>query len=174
MAFMFVSCIHLRKVTVSSLLHTDLMFSSATMFSVFREWKLQWTLKSHTSCTSWFICWGWFHCTAPNFRLQPSIETFFAIFRYFCFNFLCSHSGFFKCKLKMHIKTGGWKPTKGLAVMQVGTHSCLFLFNAKILSSPSCLLVVSVLGMSFWQHPPPPPHTYTHPGGKCALTSSKP
>ncbi len=34
MAFMFISCIDLRKATVSSSLHTDLVFLSAAIFSI--------------------------------------------------------------------------------------------------------------------------------------------
>lgn len=49
MEFLFVSCTNVRKVTVSSRLHTDLMFSCL-------QWKPQRTLKSLASCTSGVIC----------------------------------------------------------------------------------------------------------------------
>ncbi len=89
MAFIFVSCIHSKKVTVSSL-HTDLMFFACRRFS-----SLQWTFKSHASC-------------AMIYSLSPFPLNFvaFCIYQHTNFSTLFSsfHSGFFMC-----IKTGGWK-----------------------------------------------------------------
>ena len=42
MTLMFVSCINLRKVTVSSSLHTDLMFSSAAIINIENAHKNMW------------------------------------------------------------------------------------------------------------------------------------
>jgi hypothetical protein len=42
MTLMFASCINLRKVTVSSSLHTDLMFSSAAIINIENARKNMW------------------------------------------------------------------------------------------------------------------------------------
>lgn len=58
--FSFFSSNNFRKITVSSwpsCIHL-LPFSFSSV-----EQKLQWTFKSHGSCTSWFILWVCFHFT---------------------------------------------------------------------------------------------------------------
>lgn len=103
MTFVLDLCINMRKVTVSSSLHTDLMFSK---FSPLRlQQRLRWI--SHASSHLWFICFQfslrsvafWFFLSIQQrFRLRQDEKKNVNIY-------------FFVQIRKMHFRAGGWKHT---------------------------------------------------------------
>ena len=83
MLFMFVSYIHLSIITVSSLSHTDLMFSTATIFSVSSGVEVSvhmglldlFTMSVSSALLLYFVI-----TDTSTFPTQPSVNTCFTIF----------------------------------------------------------------------------------------------
>lgn len=84
MGFMFVACINGRNVNVSSSLQIwwryDFFFPLPSVCVSLVEPKLQWTLKSHDSCMTWFMCSVYFLCTLSLFCFSTFDEVFYFYF----------------------------------------------------------------------------------------------